>query len=146
MWRPLREPSTKKIVFNQSKKKHPPGFLFPSAPCRSKCLRSGVTLYFMRLTQNELQYLREFFAVKPVEKAFLFGSYSRGSADDTSDIDILLELDYSHHIGMGLIKMKFELEDALKRKVDLVTRPSISKDLLPIIDQDKLLIYERPVR
>ncbi len=100
----------------------------------------------MRLTQNELQYLREFFAVKPVEKAFLFGSYSRGSADDTSDIDILLELDYSHHIGMGLIKMKFELEDALKRKVDLVTRPSISKDLLPIIDQDKLLIYERPVR
>lgn len=42
---------------------------------------------------------------KPVLRAFLFGSMSRGDAGPDSDIDILVELDYNLHIGLGFVDM-----------------------------------------
>jgi len=83
------------------------------------------------------------FANKPVKRAFLFGSTSRNEADDNSDVDILVELDYSKPIGLGFVRMQLELEDILKRKVDLVTGNSVSKYIRPFIDADKVLIYEK---
>jgi predicted nucleotidyltransferase len=83
------------------------------------------------------------FKNKPVNKAFLFGSVSRNEEDDLSDVDILVELDYSQPIGLGFIRMKFELEDLLKRKVDLLTSNSVSKYIKPFIDSEKILIYEK---
>jgi hypothetical protein len=80
---------------------------------------------------------------KPVKKAFLFGSAARGDEDENSDIDILVELDYSKPIGLGFIRMKLELEDLLKRKVDLLTSNSVSKYIRPFIDSEKILIYEK---
>ncbi len=96
----------------------------------------------MNLSKTDLELLKTFFISKPVKRAFVFGSYSRGQADADSDIDILVELDYSKHIGLGFITMKHEIEDALRKSVDLVSQQSVSKHLLPLIDQDKLLIYE----
>lgn len=46
----------------------------------------------------------------------LFGSYSRGEADKDSDVDILVELDYSKHIGLGFIQLKYEIEETLHKK------------------------------
>lgn len=83
------------------------------------------------------------FANKPVKRAYLFGSTSRNEADDKSDVDILVELDYSKPIGLGFVRMQLELEDILKRKVDLVTGNSVSKYIRPFIDADKVLIYEK---
>ena len=62
---------------------------------------------------------------------------------DDSDIDILVELDYSKHIGLGFVNMKFDLEEKLQKKVDLVSTNSDSKYILPFINNDKILIYER---
>jgi hypothetical protein len=84
-----------------------------------------------------------FFKNQPVKKAFLFGSVSRNEEDDLSDVDILVELDYSQPIGLGFVKMKLELEDLLKRKVDLLTSNSVSKYIRPFIDAEKVLIYEK---
>ena len=84
-----------------------------------------------------------YFKNKPVKKAFLFGSVSRNENDDLSDVDILVELDYSQPIGLGFVRMKLELEDLLKRKVDLLTSNSISKYIKPFIDSEKILIYEK---
>lgn len=97
----------------------------------------------MRLTNKDITFLRSFFSDKPVKKAYLFGSYSRGEADNDSDVDILVELDYSKHIGLGFIQMKYEIEEALHKKIDLVSEQSISKNILPFVDKDKQLIYER---
>lgn len=97
----------------------------------------------MELSQVDIDFLKSFFSKKPVKKAYLFGSYSRGAADKDSDVDILVELDYTQHIGLGFIKMKYEIEEALKKKVDLVSEQSLSNHIRPFIATDKKLIYER---
>ncbi|TAE90892.1 MAG: nucleotidyltransferase [Runella slithyformis] len=76
-------------------------------------------------------------------KAYLFGSYVRGEATEDSDIDLLVELDYSQHIGLHFVQMIFDLEDMLKRKVDLVPEDSVSKYVRPYIEAEKQIIYER---
>jgi len=91
------------------------------------------------LTEKIVSCLKD----KPVKRAFLFGSVSRNEDDSKSDVDILVELDYSQPIGLNFIRMKLELEDLLKRKVDLLTMKSVSKYLQPFIDSEKVLIYEK---
>jgi len=80
---------------------------------------------------------------KPVKRAYLFGSAAREEENEQSDIDILVELDYSQPIGLGFVRMKLELEDLLKKKVDIVSDLSVSKHIRPFIDAEKILIYER---
>jgi predicted nucleotidyltransferase len=97
----------------------------------------------VKLSNEEIKTISDYFRNTPVLKAFLFGSFSREDALDDSDVDILVELDYTKHIGLGFVKMKFDLEDKLHKKIDLVSSNSISRHLLPFINNDKKLIYER---
>ncbi|MFN0013228.1 MAG: nucleotidyltransferase family protein [Saprospiraceae bacterium] len=97
----------------------------------------------MQLDQLSLEVIKMYLADKPVNKAYLFGSYVRGEAGESSDIDILVELDYSQRIGLLFVQMQFELEDLLHKKVDLVSSKGVSKYLRPIIDREKKLIYAR---
>lgn len=97
----------------------------------------------MKLSPSEMAIIRDYFQDKPVLRVFLFGSFSREDAIENSDIDILVELDYSKHIGLDFVNMKLDLEDMLHKNVDLVSSNSISKHMLPFIDSDKKLIYER---
>ena len=60
-----------------------------------------------------------------------------------SDIDILVDLDYTKHIGLGFVQMQDDLEQKLQKKIDLVSSKAISQYLLPYIEKDKVLIYER---
>jgi predicted nucleotidyltransferase len=96
----------------------------------------------MYLKENDIQLIRDYFVGKPVLKAYLFGSYSRKEADSNSDIDILVDLDYSRHIGLGFVQMKLDLEQQLHKSVDLVSSQAVSRHLLPFINKDKQLIYE----
>lgn len=97
----------------------------------------------MKLSGNDIEIIQDFFSGKPVLKAYLFGSYSRNEADRVSDIDILVDLDYSQHIGLGFVQMKLDLEQKLHKKIDLVSSQAVSKRLLPFVNKDKQLIYER---
>ena len=99
----------------------------------------------MQISNQDILMLKDFFSNRPVLRAYLFGSYSRDEADEKSDIDILIELDYSDLIGMEVIKMQLDLEDLLRKKVDLLTEKSISKYIKSYIDNEKKLIYERQV-
>lgn len=97
----------------------------------------------MVLSIHDINLLRQYFADKPVKRAYLFGSYARNTAiKGSSDIDILLELDYSKPIGMKFFSFQGELEDLLQDKVDVVTSDGISKYVQPYIEKDKILIYE----
>ena len=97
----------------------------------------------MTLSSQHIKTIRQFFSGLPVKKAYLFGSYSRNEADENSDIDILVELDHSTPIGMRFFTYKDDLQHLLKKKVDIVSDEGISKYIKPIIDEEKVLIYER---
>ena len=97
----------------------------------------------MTLDNSKIESIRDFFKTRPVLKAYLFGSYVRGVADNQSDIDILVDLDYSQKIGLQFIQMKLDLEKLLNNQVDLVSSNGMSKYIKPLIDNEKQLIYEK---
>jgi predicted nucleotidyltransferase len=97
----------------------------------------------MQLSVGDIQIVRDYFSGKPVIKAYLFGSYSRGEADRNSDVDILVDLDYTKHIGLGFVTMQSELQQKLKKKIDLISSKALSKYIKPFIEKEKVLIYER---
>lgn len=77
--------------------------------------------------QNILSLLR---SAKPeLEKKYgvstlaLFGSYSRNTAIDSSDIDVLVE--FNRPVGIRFIDLADELEELLNHKVDLVSRKAV---------------------
>ena len=100
----------------------------------------------MPLEDYKLELIKNYFKTRPVLKAFLFGSFARGSADSTSDIDILVDLDYNQRIGLKFIQMKIDLEKLLDHKVDLVSNNGVSKHIKPLIEKEKQLIYAKGVR
>ena len=51
-------------------------------------------------TQQLIQRIAEYFKTQPVLRAWLFGSFSRGEERPDSDVDILVDLDYSQPIGL----------------------------------------------
>ena len=105
------------------------------------CQKIFVYLRFMTLDPAQLDALRTFFASRPVLRAYLFGSYGRGDADAQSDLDLLVDLDYSQRIGLNFVQMRLDLEHLLRIPVDLVSSEGVSRRLRPIIDAEKVLIY-----
>ena len=97
----------------------------------------------MNLDNNIIAAINEYFRTRPVLKAYLFGSYARNEADYQSDIDILVDLDYSQRIGLQFIQMKIDLEELLNAKVDLVSVNGLSEYIKPLVDKEKQLIYAR---
>lgn len=97
----------------------------------------------MTLDNIKIESIKNYFKTRPVLKAYLFGSYVNGKADAESDIDILVDLDYSQRIGLQFIQMKIDLEKLLNNKVDLVSSNGMSKYIKPIVDSEKQLIYAK---
>lgn len=89
--------------------------------------------------------LRMYFSTQPVLKAWLFGSFSRGEETDESDVDIMVVLDKSRPIGLRFFGMWSDLEELLKRKVDLVSEGTLLPFAQTTVNRDKILIYERTV-
>lgn len=79
---------------------------------------------------------------KGVLKAALFGSTARGDATIDSDIDILIELEASKTL-LDLCGIKIELEELLKKKVDLVTYGGINPLLKDNILSEQDVFYEK---
>lgn len=60
-----------------------------------------------------------------VKRAAVFGSFARGDAKSGSDIDFLIEYKAKNKSLFDLVDLKFELENILGRKVDIITYGSI---------------------
>ena len=90
-----------------------------------------------------IHLIAEYFKTQPVLKAWLFGSYSRGEETDVSDIDILIVLDDSQHVGLKFFGMYEDLKELLGRNIDLVTDRSLASFARESVYRDKILIYER---
>ncbi|NOQ26567.1 MAG: nucleotidyltransferase [Bacteroidales bacterium] len=84
------------------------------------------------LTKNEI--LTKLKEIKPilsteffVKEIGLFGSYSNNEQNDDSDIDILVE--FEKPIGWKFFTLEKYLEEVFKKKVDLVTKKALKKQL-----------------
>lgn len=94
------------------------------------------------MDKNIIDIICQYFSRKPIEKAWVFGSFSRGEQRPDSDIDILITFVPNTKMGLQFFGMIDDLEKLLNRSVDLV----VEGDLLPFaaksVNSDKKLIYE----
>ena len=100
----------------------------------------------MKLTEQQQQIISNFFTDKPVLRAYVFGSYARGDADEKSDIDLLIDWDYSQPIGWSYVSAWRELKEKLNKEVDFVSVKWIDPSIEKVINRDKQLVYERKPR
>jgi len=94
----------------------------------------------MKLSEHQRQIISNFFADKPVLRAYVFGSCARGDADGKSDIDLLIDWDYSQPIGCTFVSTWRELKEKLNKDVDFVSVKWIDPSLEEVINRDKQLV------
>lgn len=76
-----------------------------------------------------------------VKRLYLFGSYAKGTANEKSDVDLLVEKGKP----MSLLKlsgMRQRVQEALNLSVDLVTTTGIGDDFRKEIAGTEILLYE----
>ena len=96
------------------------------------------------MKQSIINQLKEFFEQQPIEKAWVFGSYSRGEEMKDSDIDILVRFDNSTQITLFKYAMLANsIQKLLHKNIDLVEEGQIKEFAKNTVEQDKILIYER---
>ena len=73
-----------------------------------------------------------------IKKASIFGSYARGEQKKNSDIDIIIEP--PKRMGLEFVEVAYELEDNLRKKVDLLTYNSIHPLIKKYVKKDEVVI------
>ncbi|MBP5457101.1 MAG: nucleotidyltransferase domain-containing protein [Paludibacteraceae bacterium] len=95
------------------------------------------------MNTNVRNIIVNYFRNQPVEKAWIFGSYSRGEEREDSDVDILVTFKKNERIGLKYAAMVCDLEDLLQKKVDMVVDGTLLPFARKSAEHDKVLIYER---
>lgn len=96
------------------------------------------------MNQSIAKTIADYFATKPVVRAYIFGSYARGENVPGSDLDILVSFDRSAKVSLfDHISMTYDLEDILGMEVDLVTEGTLLPRVAASVENDKVLVYER---
>lgn len=90
-----------------------------------------------------LESIKTYFSDKPVEKAWIFGSFARNTfISKDSDIDIMVVFKKPNKISLfDLVQMKEELTDKTGREVDLVEEGQELKSFKNSIERERLLVY-----
>ena len=71
----------------------------------------------------------------------IFGSYARGEQTKNSDLDILVSFNKRLTL-IDLSRIKNELSERLKIKVDMITQRALHPKIKTYIEQDLKIIYE----
>ncbi|MBO4626355.1 MAG: nucleotidyltransferase domain-containing protein [Lachnospiraceae bacterium] len=93
------------------------------------------------LTIEEIRDLsRSIFEQYAVESAILFGSYAKGTATATSDVDIVV---VSEVTGLRFFGLTESLREALKKRVDILDQRQLvgNEELLRDVLKDGVRIY-----
>ena len=80
---------------------------------------------------------------EPIEKMWLFGSFSRGDENADSDIDLLVQMQPNDLTIIGFLKIQTRLEKATQKSVDLIEEDCLEDFARASADRDKILIYAR---
>ena len=90
----------------------------------------------------DLKLITDFLSTQPISKAWIFGSFARGEENPQSDVDILVTFKEQVRIGLKFVQIINSLEKLLNRPVDLVEESSLLPWIKPIVEKEKILIYE----
>ena len=93
----------------------------------------------MNLVAAEKEKIVEICERNDIEFCALFGSFARGEATETSDIDLLVK--FSKPKGFDWVDAALEIEDTLGRKVDLVTEKGLSPYIRENVLKDLEVLY-----
>ena len=88
------------------------------------------------------QTLSDVLGSKPVDFAYLFGSYAKGEADAKSDVDIMVS---GAITGLEFFSLGGELERALHKNVDIIRLSDVgaNQDLIRGIMATGIRIYKK---
>lgn len=93
---------------------------------------------------QKLPALKECLAREPIEKAWVFGSFSRGEETDASDVDIMVCYRNDMRVSLFTIGHIYnEIKKVLGREVDLVEDGFLMPYAQEEAYKDRILIYER---
>ncbi len=72
-----------------------------------------------------------------IKKAILFGSMANGTNTSQSDVDLIIE--FSGNVSLITISsLKIELEEILKKDVDIIHGPITNKDFIDVNEEVEL--------
>lgn len=95
--------------------------------------------YTIKELQKVVVPLAKQYGVKSVS---LFGSYSKGTANQDSDVDFLIEKGNLKGL-FALSSFRLALEDALQTSVDLVSKDISDEAFLNMISKDEVVLYRK---
>jgi predicted nucleotidyltransferase len=96
------------------------------------------------MTTTLINKISNYFANQPIDKAWIFGSYSRMEQKKKSDLDILVN--FSKDTKVTLFKYVHiinDLQTLTGKKIDLVEEGQLKSFAQESAEHDKILIYER---
>ena len=103
-----------------------------------------VSLMLSKNVQKMIPKIQQYLASQPIEKAWLFGSCSRGEETPKSDVDLLVRYQDSDSISLFDISgIMVNLKKIIKRPVDLIEEDCLLPFASKSANRDKILIYER---
>ena len=77
-----------------------------------------------------------------VREMAVFGSAARGELRPDSDVDILVEFEPDHHVGLfEFADLEAHLASAFGRKIDLVSKNGLKPRIRPFVLRDAKIIY-----
>jgi uncharacterized protein len=96
----------------------------------------------MDLYKNEIiKIIIPYLKKNGVLKASLFGSFVRNESENTSDIDLIVQFKKGKSL-LDLVGLQIELQEELKRKIDIVTYNSLHHKLRDQILSEHEVFYE----
>ena len=87
--------------------------------------------------------IHDYLSTQPIQKAWVFGSFSRGEERPDSDVDILVSFIPGTHMGLRFFGLALDLEKLLGRRIDLVVEGDLMPYAAATADHDKILVYDR---
>ena len=103
-----------------------------------------VSLMLSKNVQEMIPKIQQYLASQPIEKAWLFGSCSRGEETPKSDIDLLVRYQDSDSMSLfDISRIMVNLKKIIKRPVDLIEEDCLLPFASKSANRDKILIYER---
>ena len=91
-----------------------------------------------------IERVRNYLKNKPIDKAWIFGSFARSQESYDSDIDLMVKFRQPNNLDLfDFVGLTIDLEEITGRQVDLVEEGYILPNAKKKIEEEKVLIYER---
>ena len=76
-----------------------------------------------------------------IKNAYLFGSYAKGTANDDSDVDLIVDKGAALHTYKEYFSFCDELETELGKPVDVTSESGLLPGFFELIKNDRILLY-----